>query len=186
MGHEQALCVRDHPRVCGKNFFWCWFFRNVQGSPPRVREKLCSQQLLRSGVRITPACAGKTYFSANRVIVSRDHPRVCGKNAFVEQRSQVGKGSPPRVREKLEVDMAKGKTYGITPACAGKTTFQSIDIFVLGDHPRVCGKNSWDFPSISYAMGSPPRVREKPLYLSRSLPTSGITPACAGKTSPSA
>ncbi len=37
--HQQAMPVRDHPRVCGKNYFLLCRHTLVLGSPPRVREK---------------------------------------------------------------------------------------------------------------------------------------------------
>ena len=51
-----------------------------------------------------------------------------------------------------------------------------------GDHPRVCGK---DLPLIIETIidvGSPPRVRERPVYNLIHVVVLGITPACAGKT----
>ena len=71
---------RDHPRVCGKNvtkprlkIFWL-------GSPPRVREKLKVPHCTSFVLRITPACAGKTYADKGLLNKDWDHPRVCGKN----------------------------------------------------------------------------------------------------------
>ena len=50
------------------------------------------------------------------------------------------------------------------------------------DHPRVCGKNHlepfWD----KCMSGSPPRVREKQRWRIVRSSNTGITPACAGKT----
>ena len=51
---------RDHPRVCGKNTVSNIPSRVAVGSPPRVREKLLHATLIVYGLRITPACAGKT------------------------------------------------------------------------------------------------------------------------------
>ena len=31
---------------------------------------------------------------------------------------------------------------GITPACAGTTTVQPVDVIADGDHPRVCGNHT--------------------------------------------
>ena len=49
---------------------------------------------------ITPACAGKTIAYADTVSGSGDHPRVCGKNKFRLAIWIRCLGSPPRVREK--------------------------------------------------------------------------------------
>ena len=52
-----------------------------KGSPPRVRGKLAGIMSPAGVVRITPACAGKTFQLAGMDVVTRDHPRVCGENS---------------------------------------------------------------------------------------------------------
>ena len=52
-----------------------------------------------------------------------DHSRVCGKNRIVIKFGYVPVGSLPRVREKLLNPTISDLVIGITPACAGKTTF---------------------------------------------------------------
>ena len=47
----------------------------------------------------------------------------------------------------------------------------------------MCGKNSRYISTNSTFIGSPPRVREKPISSSFKPSNLGITPACAGKTS---
>ncbi len=47
----------------------------------------------------------------------------------------------------------------------------------------MCGKNFALLGSYLAPLGSPPHVREKPNQLPHTSPSSGITPACAGKTS---
>ena len=51
------------------------------------------------------------------------------------------------------------------------------------DHPRVCGKNQTTKVYQPCKGGSPPRVREKPEESDLFADNTGITPACAGKTS---
>ena len=51
----------DHPRVCGKNVSAILLHLYYQGSPPRVREKLCNTVKFFHILGITPACAGKTH-----------------------------------------------------------------------------------------------------------------------------
>ena len=112
---------QDHPRVCGKNRNLLVLGLAIMGSPPRVREKQVNVKALLVGIGITPACAGKTSSSKMTCGASWDHPRVCGKNATRRKRHQSISGSPPRVREKLSSFHRNGTSYGITPACAGKT-----------------------------------------------------------------
>ena len=168
--------------MCGKNGRIrqrSFFFR---GSPPRVREKRLVDPLQYEMSRITPACAGKTYWLISYRLFFKDHPRVCGKNRCLRRERVCRLGSPPRVREKLKTCEINITCRGITPACAGKTLSQSKSHKSAWDHPRVCGKNAgssayspWsteDHPRVCgkngrcnpqplKGRGSPPRVREK-------------------------
>ena len=71
---------------------------------------------------------------------------------------------------------------GITPACAGKTFLLVCRQPKEQDHPRVCGENVPIVPLTVNDSGSPPRVRGKPSVLHEPPFLTGITPACAGKT----
>ena len=113
--------IRDHPRVCGKNSSMANITPFKPGSPPRVREKQRIKVTVSHADRITPACAGKTACSCNRLARSQDHPRMCGKNNSVTGTINFNVGSPPRVREKPEAIICTNFGYGITPASAGKT-----------------------------------------------------------------
>ena len=131
----------DHPRVCGKN---CQNFRHteiIRGSPPRMREKPLLQRWEITPSGITPAYAGKTVFFEEQVRFDEDHPRVCGKNYMQGELDFSSAGSPPRMREKRPL-MALGRELNrITPAYAGKTKSSLLNLVVVQDHPRVCGKN---------------------------------------------
>ena len=52
---------KDHPRVCGEKQLRVGRLRGNIGSPPRVRGKGHAAGIRRRRVRITPACAGKSY-----------------------------------------------------------------------------------------------------------------------------
>ena len=67
---------------------------------------------------------------------------MCGKNTTDRQAVNGLVGSPPRVREKLNKDCGSFFFDGITPACAGKTVLEDKLDVMIGDHPRVCGKNA--------------------------------------------
>ena len=71
----------------------------------------------------------------------------------------------------------------ITPAYAGKTAFFIAKIYIMWDHPRVCGKDLLMPMLTPLTVGSPPRMRERHLSTSKSSTATGITPAYAGKTS---
>ena len=107
--------------MCGENKITVTFDSLDEGSPPRVRGKLCISADHIEVARITPACAGKT---DNHFIVhvhDEDHPRVCGENRRRATGLQPRRGSPPRVRGKPHQWIIEVVVFGITPACAGKT-----------------------------------------------------------------
>ena len=70
---------------------------------------------------------------------------------------------------------------GITPACAGKSQYQSHVPVTAEDHPRVCGEKGRHDLRCAEHVGSPPRVRGKEHFNATLLFFAGITPACAGK-----
>ena len=133
-------------------------------------------------MRITPACAGKTHFAADRGRTFRDHPRVCGENIGTSSPMSHTGGSPPRVRGKRHLVENGHVKWRITPACAGKTCGFTAFIDKSEDHPRVCGENLLHFAADRGAAGSPPRVRGKRRRRAATRVIKRITPACAGKT----
>ena len=133
-------------------------------------------------VRITPACAGKTCRFCSCTRCQGDHPRVCGKNFLNVFEIALGSGSPPRVREKPTNLLKLILKLRITPAYAGKTSCVLSSGLRDRDHPRMCGKNLYPAIPVQGIRGSPPRVREKLKRRHHCHALSGITPACAGKT----
>ena len=69
----------DHPRVCGEKSFHSLDESALPGSPPRVRGKASFFGIFCPGVRITPACAGKSLTQSLLLYFTQDHPRVCGE-----------------------------------------------------------------------------------------------------------
>ena len=70
----------------------------------------------------------------------------------------------------------------ITPAYAGKSLRAQLAELMAGDHPRVCGEESW-LPVPSHNdLGSPPRMRGRVFVVWQLHFHSGITPAYAGKS----
>ena len=71
---------KDHPRGCGENFYRCFFFYIIPGSPPRMRGKQNKYFVGNAVFRITPADAGKTRQHCAPDRRHGDHPRGCGEN----------------------------------------------------------------------------------------------------------
>ena len=111
----------DHPRMCGEKSIVSSRAVLSRGSPPHVRGKAHTKGNRVVGGGITPACAGKRVFVPRSGHQEGDHPRMCGEKASVFVSSQRKKGSPPHVRGKGRKCMQSGGTWGITPACAGKS-----------------------------------------------------------------
>ena len=107
---------------------------------------------------------------------------MCGEKPGFWLMMSDAVGSPPRVRGKALLYFAFGKRYGITPACAGKSGKAKVVSSVVKDHPRVCGEKVPNSLFIRNHIGSPPRVRGKAWVLADDVGCSGITPACAGKS----
>ena len=148
-----------------------------------MRGKLRAADLFIGGLRITPACAGKTARVEHPRHIEEDHPRVCGENLFHKILIESPAGSPPRVRGKHSESTRRLCGTRITPACAGKTADHGFFPSGSKDHPRVCGENTVALQCALTASGSPPRVRGKPREKEKTKWQRRITPACAGKTS---
>ena len=133
---------------------------------------------------ITPACAGKSRRQQSAQTSSRDHPRLRGEKRSHRQESESYPGSPP---------LARGKGFNvawyklgvrITPACAGKRCRDLRFAMAGWDHPRLRGEKSCACRLLSCRPGSPPLARGKAPVLLPKVFIVGITPACAGKSSP--
>ena len=131
-----------------------------------MRERLINVGDYFDDTGITPAYAGKTFPTAVRRHNSRDHPRVCGKDPNYGGNLDLNKGSPPRMRERLQNLYRDSNSAGITPAYAGKTGVRGCVVIGVWDHPRVCGKDSLTVKVIPLILGSPPRMRERPRCVS--------------------
>lgn len=114
-------------------------------------------------VGITPAYAGKRAAANFHLGTTRDHPRVCGEKSTLAMVAVVLAGSPPRMRGKVG-DFDTGVSGG-------------------GITPRVCGEKAFFSGDFDESKGSPPRMRGKEFAGVIIEPFTGITPACAGKSS---
>ena len=141
---------RDHPRICGEKPVLPCQFMYVSGSPPHMRGKDFSSDLLHFDVRITPAYAGKSL------------------PAF--RSSSPSSGSPPHMRGKVVAHGCLLLDVGITPAYAGKSTAGAAFDRAVEDHPRICGEKVYRALSPDFHQGSPPHMRGKVSTLLCGLP----------------
>ena len=110
-----------------------------------------------------------------------DHPRVCGEKGRTGALDVVQRGSPPRMRGKVRELLFSFHCARITPAYAGKSYHARYFLFVVWDHPRVCGEKSSNGQCLYRFLGSPPRMRGKVVAQVFDGGNEGITPAYAGK-----
>ena len=156
--------------------------RCQSGSSPLVRGKLARALMRSVSARIIPACAGQTSHTSVLESSLKDHPRLCGANAFRLKHHRPDTGSSPLVRGKLPDHSTTILTGRIIPACAGQTTHGSIRTPRSTDHPRLCGANWVRRLSAGTVSGSSPLVRGKPSLREISVHSLRIIPACAGQT----
>ena len=167
--------------MCGEKFCFRLAYLPDSGSPPRVRGKGQCGIPGENRPGITPACAGKRRKIKGRFGLYRDHPRVCGEKSNGPTKTCPPWGSPPRVRGKAFDCFPQTKNIRITPACAGKRTYENERETRNRDHPRVCGEKIVNPNSTNKLQGSPPRVRGKAKAAELAQGKLRITPACAGK-----
>ena len=161
-GGDINTIVAVHPRVCGADFVGKPRRPALRGSPPRVRGRLHVYSLSILRPRFTPACAGQT-----------EGIRFgCATDA----------GSPPRVRGRLLTAGILDASLRFTPACAGQTRLRRVKIAAQSVHPRVCGADRNPVIRPRHHLGSPPRVRGRPLTSHCDWQEARFTPACAGQT----
>ena len=130
----------DHPRVCGEKMQTPTPSSGGMGSPPRMRGKVYKITPPWFSIRITPAYAGKRAWFSYCGCQDRDHPRVCGEKFYVDEVLPGDTGSPPRMRGKVCIFFLVTLSFGITPACAGKSFLTGCSSSSARDHPRVCGE----------------------------------------------
>ena len=168
--------------MCGENTRPTGRATCTGGSSPRVRGKHPHVGQVPSRNRLIPACAGKTEAGCYRLRLPTAHPRVCGENQLEPTALQTTTGSSPRVRGKPREPLRSRARTRLIPACAGKTCASLSARFRRWAHPRVCGENLVIATCLGDDQGSSPRVRGKRLTGGESVGSTGLIPACAGKT----
>ena len=68
-----------------------------------MRGKADIRPLTKREHRITPAYAGKSFAGNNQLVVSEDHPRLCGEKTLPAASNRIARGSPPPMRGKAQM-----------------------------------------------------------------------------------
>ena len=116
-----AICIGDHPRLCGEKAPKFSNKSKNRGSPPPMRGKGAEQDDKHGAIRITPAYAGKRQRRNICTYIGQDHPRLCGEKMITSYFVIMFLGSPPPMRGKGKHGAWAYRNYGITPAYAGKS-----------------------------------------------------------------
>ena len=144
------------------------------------KSRICPGMPARS-LGITPACAGKSARARASRSACRNHPRVRREESPSSRINGRQGESPPRAQGRDDRTAVWPMVYGITPACAGKSSTRTARSTGRWNHPRVRGEELPTGGSVASIGESPPRARGRVLTCpGRS--ESGITPACAGKS----
>ena len=153
-------------------------------TPPRARGRHAPDQPTRQLLRNTPACAGKTRFSAWKRHKLKKHPRVRGEDESGTYHTGTHGETPPRARGRLEAQPFLKNRLGNTPACAGKTHVSENQERHRWKHPRVRGEDLNGGGATFNLPETPPRARGRLVCIESYLAGFRNTPACAGKTEP--
>ena len=131
----------DHPRLCGANLASIVALGFAIGSSPLVRGKRAIIITITEQARIIPACAGQTIDWLDSNVFTADHPRLCGANRALADKSVFEGGSSPLVRGKRCLPEEGNRLLRIIPACAGQAGRKAALFPRVQDHPRLCGAN---------------------------------------------
>ena len=122
---------RDHPRLRGEQGdTWAEWPLGV-GSPPLARGTEKFLHLFAHTLRITPACAGNSFWCLVATAGRRDHPRLRGEQTVRQRGYQGHQGSPPLARGTVSLPQFLQYAIRITPACAGNRPIYIITPFSI-------------------------------------------------------
>ena len=153
--HYDTSRHKDHPRLCGEKTQGFQIHIADEGSPPPMRGKVDPFRHRCRQTGITPAYAGKSSLPHRTAPTIQDHPRLCGEKVFLIHIHSVQYGSPPPMRGKVNILGIFFVVWRITPAYAGKSTFQHLHTSCNRDHPRLCGEKTKKIPKQRYFFHQP-------------------------------
>ena len=108
---------------------------------------------------ITPAHAGNSPAAGFFINEIKDHPRTCGEQRAMLAPREPQLGSPPHMRGTVVVHHHGYNLMGITPAHAGNREVENVNLATVGDHPRTCGEQPFQYLLAVQLQGSPPHMR---------------------------
>ncbi len=173
---------RAHPRERGEDSGILNSMPGGGGSSPRARGGRSVWPVRRRARGLIPASAGRTNAPRSLQRLSGAHPRERGEDSAVGEVEAGDGGSSPRARGGPERPRHGGRSAGLIPASAGRTSSGCCGVRVAGAHPRERGE---DIPGATHEIdgqGSSPRARGGPSGPDRESRARGLIPASAGRT----
>ena len=150
-----------HPRSRGENSTASASLWRLLGSSPLTPEKLGASSWGQGWTGLIPAHAGKTGGRADRRQATRAHPRSRGENKDGAGKDLIRWGSSPLTRGKRRRPGARGQTWRLIPAHAGKTPRSGCQCPPRRAHPRSRGENYTTGTTAGIVHGSSPLTRGK-------------------------
>ena len=133
---------QDHPRLRGDHSSPGDGRDALAGSPPLTRGPRVPPDKAPRAMGITPAYAGTTKASEMMSDDTQDHPRLRGDHEGTGQGTQSSPGSPPLTRGPRISRNRRWRCPRITPAYAGTTHRDCVDVGAAEDHPRLRGDHT--------------------------------------------
>ncbi len=175
-----------HPRACGEHSAGAIKRRWKYGSSPRMRGTLAIPIRTADGGRFIPAHAGNTLTAARARSARTVHPRACGEHGAEKPVRRALRGSSPRMRGTLIVNLERALIPRFIPAHAGNTSGSELLCAYCPVHPRACGEHQVCREIALHLHGSSPRMRGTPHCGTGQLGAERFIPAHAGNTAQAA
>ena len=115
---------RITPAYAGNTIEYSRALYDRGGSPPLMRGTHSPFPLSFYELGITPAYAGNTRVCCTKLLITEDHPRLCGEHSLYAFFPLYRQGSPPLMRGTLSLGLFAFRFLRITPAYAGNTSRQ--------------------------------------------------------------
>ena len=136
---DRRRVLAAHPRGCGADLTLFVFLTQSIGSSPRVRGRRGRRSVEVRGHGLIPAGAGQTRDKHGQAGALGAHPRGCGADGTRPTTCTRQRGSSPRVRGRLRIEVVDGQATGLIPAGAGQTVRRPRLVRCPWAHPRGCG-----------------------------------------------
>ena len=136
---------------------------------------------LSSFIGSIPACAGEPRDPRGAWGVSAVYPRLCGGTQADHSLPLRGRGLSPPVRGNPPTAMARGRSPGSIPACAGEPIRCIRGLRKSKVYPRLCGGTDAGIDYTLSGEGLSPPVRGNPSWRMSSSNRRRSIPACAGE-----